>query len=165
MGKPTHTVKTDKSTAANATPSATDDPVAFWRDQYEQAKLDAAHARDKAPSILDRLVRLERDAWDRLQSAIVASVPEEIDTSLEGQLRTATRMRRAAESAGSHVAARSHVADERAIAEQIRARDEAAAKLARRNLSPKELMNTLVQKIRAMPESMQAELRGTLGWD
>lgn len=165
MGKPPRTITPTKSTTPKPTRTEFDDPVAFWRDQYEQSRIDSKRARDEAPSILDRVVRLERDAWDRLQSAIVASVDEEVDTSLEAQLRTAIRMRRAAESAGSHVAARQHVADERAIAEQIRARDEAAAKAARRALSPDELVNSLAQKIRAMPESMQARIRAALGWD
>lgn len=147
-----------------------EDPVVFWSAQYEQAKIDAKKARKASPSTLDRMVRLERDAWEHLQAARLAAVPESerpkeeaIDTSLEAQLRTANRMRRAAESAGSHVAARQLLADEHAIAEKIRVRDEAAAAQDFAHLGEEALVDMVCQVAHTLPLPLRVRLRESLG--
>lgn len=154
-------------------PSITFDPVAFWRAQHAQAKKDCKAARDSAVSVLPKLVQLEREAWREWKSAQAAAGPEvpgkptstePADTSLEAQLATATRMRRSAEAAGSFVAASKLLQAEGAIADQIRLRDELAEKARRRALNPEEFRAALVAKMKAMPVSMQAQVRAAMGW-
>lgn len=153
-------------------PGPTDDPIVFWSAAYRQSEADAKKARSEAPSVVPLHVRQAREAWQALQAAKLAQNPtapmdgEEAPEagSLEEELAIAVRMRKSAEAAGSHVAARQGFADERAIRQRIRERDEAARKAARAGRSPDEVVAALAAKIAAMPDAMRARLRTAVGW-
>lgn len=155
----------------------TTDPVAYWRQQHGQAKRDSKLAREHAPSVLPKMVALEREAWRELVAAMAAAQAAEAeaaavrfsagaggeDLALEAELATAQRMRKAAEAAGSHVAARQLLKDEREISERIRARD---AELARRRLAHLDetsIVELVVEVASSLPEPVKARLREALG--
>lgn len=149
-------------------PPPTSDPVVFWQAQYEQAVKDATRARTKAPSVLPKLVQLERDAWRELQSAL-AGVPLDDAAAapvltLEGELAEVRAARLAATAKGGMTATVHLLKREGEIAAAIRVRDEAAAKARRREMGKAEFLAALVTKILAMPEGMRAELRAALKW-
>lgn len=150
-------------------PVPTTDPIAFWTEQHNNARRDAAHSRKHAPSTTDRHVRLQREAWEKLtaarqtnENATNPPAAEVLDVSLEGQLRTIHRMRREAETAGSHVAARQLLTDEREVASAIRARDAEAAKAARDGMTEDEKIEALVTRINALPAKLRGRVMGHL---
>lgn len=156
---------------ARLTPPPTRDPEEFWLAQHRQAVKDAQKARTKAPSVLPKMVQLERDAWRELQTARAAKSGGEtppkdltIDTSLEHQLHQVRNMRTQAETSGRLTAAEKLLRREGELVEEIRKRDEAKVKAARASKSTGEVLGTLAAKIQAMPDAMRDELRRRLGW-
>ena len=159
------------ATSKARAPSIVTAPAAFWKAQHAQAVLDADKARADCPSVLPKLVTLQREAWREWKAASAATVPAPgkagsgpPDTSLEAQLAVARRMRQAAEAAGSFVAASKLLAAEGVIVEAIRERDEAVQKAARRGMSEEEFVAQLVAKVQAMPLAMRDRIRTGLGW-
>lgn len=152
-------------------PGPTDDPVAFWAAAWTESVQDAEAAEETSPSAVPAHRKLAREAWREWQAAKAAVEQRKRgkkktgpDLSLEGQLEVARRMRVAAEAGGSFVAATKLLAEEANLIDAIRERDEAAAKRLRAQRNPDEIMAALVAKIKAMPDSMRAKVRGELGW-
>lgn len=109
----------------------------------------AVQARSRAASLRADLSRLRDEA----------AAERESDPVLRIQ-----RLRRRASEDGSYVAAANLLKQENELADEKRQREEEERRAARRTITPEEVMATLVQKIQAMPESMQANLRSRLGW-
>lgn len=109
----------------------------------------AVQARSKAAALRAELSRLRDEAAANREADPVARIQ---------------RLRRRASEDGSYVAAANLLKQENELAEEQRRREEEERKAARRTLTPDEMISNLVQKIRAMPESMQANIRERLGW-
>lgn len=166
-----------KATKAAPPSPVIPDPIEFWRAQHVRARLDAEAAREAAPSVVPQHVKLEREAWRELQSAIAAKedapevpvdglprLPEFEPGSLEAELHEVRRMRKEAQAGQKLTAAEKLLRREGEIAAAIRARDEASQKAARKGLTQEELVSALVARVAAMPASMQDEIRRSLGW-
>lgn len=146
-------------------PPLISDPVAYWKAQHAQAKLDSEMAREKSPSVADKFVRLEREAWREYKAAVAqADEPPEAgsETTLEGQLANTVRMRKAAANSGSHVAAAGLLRTEGEIAEAIRKRDEQAAVRAMRDMTESARFEVLVERLAALPPALKARVLATL---
>jgi hypothetical protein len=159
-------------------PEVIGNPVEFWLAQHEQARVDADRARKTAPSVVPQHIKLAREAWREYKSAIAAAempapaagsdpaTPPKppAEGSLEAELAKVQRLQRAAEAAGSYVAAQKLLGDEREVGDRIRARNEEALKAARKGMTPDELVGALVARLSAMPAAMQERVRSALGW-
>jgi hypothetical protein len=150
-------------------PSLITDPIAYWKAQHAQAKADAKMARDKAPSVLPKLVSLERDAWRSYQAAVAAAEKPAstesavADASLEGQLANAARIRKASEADGSWVAAKDMFKVEGEIALAIRQRDDLAAAREMSNLTEGAKFAMLVERLAKLPGPLKARVIAALG--
>lgn len=154
------------------------DAVVFWRTQYNQALKDTEQARDRAPSVLPKLIEKEREAWREWRAAVAAqeegTAPREAPSgdrpeppaagSLEEQLLSIRQMRREAQGDRSFVAASQLLKQETELVLAIGARDAERAKAARTGMSPEERVATLAARIQAMPRAVQDRLRELLRW-
>jgi hypothetical protein len=173
--------KSKSSTPRERAPTLIVDPVAFWKAQHAQAVRDAKAARTKSPSVLPKLVALEREAWREYKTALAAAeeqapkgaasaattAPTEAGPapgSLEEELAEVRRMRRQAQEGQKLTAAEKLLKREGEIAAAIRQRDEAARKAARKGMTPDELVGALVARLQQMPPAMQERVRRELGW-
>lgn len=150
-------------------PSLITDPIAYWKAQHAQAKLDAKMARTKAPSVLPKMVSLERDAWREYKAAVAqveapASAESAVaDASLEGQLANAARMRKASEASGSWVAAKDLFKVEGELALAIRQRDQLQAEREMSNMTVGAKFDMLVEHLARLPPSLKARVIAALG--
>lgn len=157
-----------KSSKKPRAPSLITDPIAYWKAQHAQAKLDSKMAREKAPSVLPKMVSLERDAWRAHQAAVAAveapaSAESAVaDSSLEGQLANAARIRKASEADGSWVAAKDMFKVEGEIAQTIRQRDELAAAREMSNLTEGAKFAMLIERLAKLPPALKARVIAAL---
>lgn len=149
--------------ARRGEPPIETDPAAFWLAAYEQAVRDAAMARAEAPSVLPKLLSLQREAWREYKAATDGKDDTDAaDTSLEAQLAKVQRLLTAAEAKGSMVAAGKLLTQQGEIAEKIKQRDLSEAEAKRHHLDEDALMDALVAKAGSLPEKVKRRLREAL---